>query len=139
MIISRYLTRQILQVTAATTFILLAVVVLGRFLKYLGQASQGEIDPAILALLMTYRIPEFIQLILPLALLLSISAGLWPNVCRQRDDGVVCLWFEHAALAGNDLYFISTGSARRGHTLFHAHANGAGEHRQIAGSAKRTE
>ncbi len=72
MIISRYLTRQILQVTAATTFILLAVVVLGRFLKYLAQASQGEIDPAILALLMSYRIPEFIQLILPLSLLLSI-------------------------------------------------------------------
>jgi len=72
MIITRYLTRQILQVTAATTFILLAVVVLGRFLKYLAQASQGEIDPAVLALLMSYRIPEFIQLILPLALLLSI-------------------------------------------------------------------
>lgn len=72
MIISRYITRQILQVTAATTFILLAVVVLGRFLKYLAQASQGEIDPGVLALLMSYRIPEFIQLILPLALLLSI-------------------------------------------------------------------
>jgi len=72
MIISRYLTRQILQVTAATTFILLAVVVLGRFLKYLAQASQGELDPAVLALLMSYRIPEFIQLILPLSLLLSI-------------------------------------------------------------------
>jgi lipopolysaccharide export system permease protein len=72
MIISRYLTRQILQVTAATTVILLAVVVLGRFLKYLAQASQGEIDPGVLALLMSYRIPEFIQLILPLALLLSI-------------------------------------------------------------------
>ncbi len=72
MIISRYLTRQILQVTAATTFILLAVVVLGRFLKYLAQASQGEIDPGVLLLLMSYRIPEFIQLILPLALLLSI-------------------------------------------------------------------
>lgn len=72
MIISRYLTRQILQVTAATTFILLAVVVLGRFLKYLSQASQGEIDPAVLALLMSYRIPEFIQLILPLSLMLSI-------------------------------------------------------------------
>lgn len=72
MIITRYLTRQILQVTAAATFILLAVVVLGRFLKYLAQASQGEIDPGVLALLMSYRIPEFIQLILPLALLLSI-------------------------------------------------------------------
>lgn len=72
MIITRYLTRQILQVTAAATFILLAVVVLGRFLKYLAQASQGEIDPGVLALLMSYRIPEFIQLILPLAFLLSI-------------------------------------------------------------------
>ncbi len=72
MIIYRYLTRQILQVTAATTFILLAIVVLGRFLKYLAQASQGEIDPGVLVALMSYRIPEFIQLILPLALLLSI-------------------------------------------------------------------
>jgi lipopolysaccharide export system permease protein len=72
MIIYRYLTRQILQVTAATTFILLAIVVLGRFLKYLAQASQGEIDPGVLVALMYYRIPEFIQLILPLALLLSI-------------------------------------------------------------------
>ena len=72
MIISRYLTRQILQVTAATSFILLAVVVLGRFLKYLAQASQGEIDPGVLIVLMSYRIPEFIQLILPLALLMSI-------------------------------------------------------------------
>lgn len=72
MIISRYLTRQILQVTAATTLILLAVVVLGRFLKYLAQSSQGEIDPGVLLLLMSYKIPEFIQLILPLALLLSI-------------------------------------------------------------------
>jgi lipopolysaccharide export system permease protein len=72
MIISRYLTKQILQVTTATTFILLAIVVLSRFLKYLAQASQGEIDPAVLALLISYRIPEFIQLILPLALLLSI-------------------------------------------------------------------
>lgn len=72
MIITRYLTRQILQVTAATTFIILLVVVLGRFLKYLAQASQGELDPGVLALLMSYRIPEFIQLILPLSLLLSI-------------------------------------------------------------------
>ena len=72
MIISRYLTRQILKVTAATSFILLAVVVLGRFLKYLAQASQGEIDPGVLIVLMSYRIPEFIQLILPLALLMSI-------------------------------------------------------------------
>ena len=72
MIITRYLTRQVLQTTAALTFILLIVVVLGRLLQYLAQASQGELDPGVLALLMSYRVPDFLQLILPLALLLGI-------------------------------------------------------------------
>jgi lipopolysaccharide export system permease protein len=72
MIITRYLTRQVLQTTAALTFILLVVVVLGRLLNYLGRASEGELDPGVLALLMGYRVPDFLQLILPLALLLGI-------------------------------------------------------------------
>lgn len=72
MIITRYLTRQILQATAALSFILLVVAVLGRLLKYLTQASQGELDPGVLFLLMSYRLPEFLQLILPIALLLGI-------------------------------------------------------------------
>ncbi|MDT8397747.1 MAG: LPS export ABC transporter permease LptF [Pseudomonadales bacterium] len=72
MIILRYLSKQILGITFAATFILLLVAVLGRFLKYLAQASQGEIDPGVLVLLMSYRLPEFLQLILPLALVLGI-------------------------------------------------------------------
>ncbi len=72
MIITRYLARQVLQTTAALTFILLIVVVLGRLLNYLADASQGELDPGVLALLMSYRVPYFLQLILPLALLLGI-------------------------------------------------------------------
>ncbi|MGV3592020.1 MAG: LPS export ABC transporter permease LptF [Gammaproteobacteria bacterium] len=72
MIITRYLARQVLLTTAALTFILLVVVVLGRLLRYLAQASQGELDPAVLLLLMAYRTPDFLQLILPLALLLGI-------------------------------------------------------------------
>lgn len=72
MIITRYLTRQILQVTAALSLILLVVAVLGRLLKYLAQASQGELDPGVLFLLMGYRLPDFLQLILPIALLLGI-------------------------------------------------------------------
>lgn len=72
MIIVRYLNKQILQVTAVITLLLLTVVVLGRFLKYLAQASRGVLDPSVLALLMSYRMPEFIQMILPLALLLGI-------------------------------------------------------------------
>jgi lipopolysaccharide export system permease protein len=72
MIIVRYLNRQLLQNTIAITFVLLIVVVMGRLLRYLAQASQGELQTSALLLLMTYRLPEFLQLILPLALLLSI-------------------------------------------------------------------
>lgn len=72
MIILRYLSRQILTTTLALTLVLLVVVVLGRLLQYLAQASRGELDPGVLLLLMGYRVPEFLQLILPLALLLGI-------------------------------------------------------------------
>lgn len=72
MIIARYLGKQVLQLTGALTFVLLAVAVLIRLLNYLGDASEGEIDPAVLLILMSFRLPEFLQLILPLALLLGI-------------------------------------------------------------------
>ena len=40
--IARYLARQVCLTTAAITFVLLVVVVVGRALKYLAQASQGS-------------------------------------------------------------------------------------------------
>ncbi|MES2623739.1 MAG: LPS export ABC transporter permease LptF [Pseudomonadota bacterium] len=72
MIIVRYINRQLLQNTIAITLILLVVVVMGRLLRYLTQASQGELQTEALLLLLSYRLPGFLQLILPLALLLSI-------------------------------------------------------------------
>ncbi len=72
MIIPRYLAKQILQLTGALTFVLLAVAVLIRLLNYLSDASEGNIDPSVLLLLMSFRLPEFVQLILPLALLLAV-------------------------------------------------------------------
>ncbi len=72
MIIARYLTKQILLLTSALTIVLLAVAVLIRLLNYLGDATEGNIDPSVLFLLMSYRLPEFVQLILPLALLLAV-------------------------------------------------------------------
>jgi lipopolysaccharide export system permease protein len=72
MIIARYLSKQVLLLTAALSFVLLFVAVLIRLLNYLGDATEGELDPGILFLLMSFRLPEFIQLILPLALLLGI-------------------------------------------------------------------
>jgi len=72
MIIARYLAKQILQLTLALTIVLLAVSVLIRLLNYLGDATEGNIDPSVLLLLMSYRLPEFVQLILPLALMLGV-------------------------------------------------------------------
>lgn len=72
MIIARYLNKQILLVSSAITFVLLMIVVLSRILKYLTQASQGELDSSVLLLLMFYRLPEYLPTILPLSLLLGI-------------------------------------------------------------------
>lgn len=72
MIILRYLTRQVTLVTLAITFILLVIVVVGRMLRYLARAARGELDADVLLLLTGYRLPEFIQLTIPLALLLGV-------------------------------------------------------------------
>ncbi|MEX0618389.1 MAG: LPS export ABC transporter permease LptF [Pseudohongiellaceae bacterium] len=72
MIIFRYLSKQILQVMAAVTVILLVVALTQRFIQYLGQAVAGELASNVLALLMLYRLPDFLLVILPLAFFLGI-------------------------------------------------------------------
>ncbi len=72
MIIFRYLARQIFQVMAAVTVIMLVLAMITRFLQYLGQAVEGEITSDILLLLMAYRLPEFLLVILPFSLFLGI-------------------------------------------------------------------
>ena len=72
MIIFRYLSKQILQIVSVVTAVLLVVALTGRFIQYLGDAVAGDKSPDILMLLMLYRIPEFLLVILPLALFLAI-------------------------------------------------------------------
>ncbi|MCY4265682.1 MAG: LPS export ABC transporter permease LptF [Gammaproteobacteria bacterium] len=72
MIIFRYLNTQVLQIVCVVTGILLAVALTGRFIQYLGEAVAGDKAPDILLLIMLYRVPEFLLVILPLALFLAI-------------------------------------------------------------------
>ena len=72
MIIFRYLNQQILQVTVAVSLILLIVGLISRFIQYLGQAVSGELASDVLLLLMFYRLPDFLLVIVPLAFLLGI-------------------------------------------------------------------
>ena len=72
MIVFRYLSREVLLTFSAVSMVLLVIIMSGRFIKYLAQAAQGMLDPGVLLLIMGYRIPGFLQLILPLGLFLGI-------------------------------------------------------------------
>ena len=72
MIVFRYLSREVLLTFSAVSAVLLVIIMSGRFIKYLAQAAQGVLDPGVLLLIMGYRIPGFLQLILPLGLFLGI-------------------------------------------------------------------
>ncbi len=72
MIVFRYLSRELLTTLSAVSAVLLVIIMSGRFIKYLSQAAQGLLDPGVLFLIMGYRLPGFLELILPLGLFLGI-------------------------------------------------------------------
>lgn len=72
MLIFRYLARDLLSSTFAVCTVLLLVILSGRFVKYLAQAAAGELDAGILLAVIGYRLPGFLELILPLAFFLGI-------------------------------------------------------------------
>ncbi|MEK1907016.1 MAG: LPS export ABC transporter permease LptF [Pseudomonas sp.] len=72
MIVFRYLSRELLVTLSAVSAVLLVIIMSGRFIKYLSQAAQGLLDPGVLFMIMGYRLPGFLELILPLGLFLGI-------------------------------------------------------------------
>jgi lipopolysaccharide export system permease protein len=72
LIVFRYLSRELLVTMSAVSAVLLVIIMSGRFIKYLAQAAQGVLDPGVLLLIMGFRLPGFLQLILPLGLFLGI-------------------------------------------------------------------
>ena len=72
MIIFRYLSREILSSTFAICIVLLLVLISGRFVKYLGNALAGNLDPSVIFAIIGYRIPGFLELTIPLGFFLAI-------------------------------------------------------------------
>ena len=72
MIVFRYLSREVLVTLSAVSAVLLVIIMSGRFIKYLAQAASGALDPGVLFMIMGFRLPGFMQLILPLGLFLGI-------------------------------------------------------------------
>lgn len=72
MIILRYLTRELLVTCFSITAVLVVVIMSADFTRYLWEAISGKIDAGVLLALMAYRIPSFLELILPLGFFVSI-------------------------------------------------------------------
>lgn len=70
--ILRYLTREVMVHMVAVSFVLLVIIFSGRFVKYLAEAAVGDLAADILLPVMLYRLPGFLELILPLGLFIGI-------------------------------------------------------------------
>ena len=58
--------------TLAVSAVLLAIILTGRFVKYLAEAASGKLAAEILLPVMFYRLPGFLELLIPLGLFIGI-------------------------------------------------------------------
>lgn len=72
MILFRYLAKEILISMLAVSITLLVIVMSSRFVKYLAQAASGDLAPDLVLTIMAYRLPSFLELVLPLSLFIAI-------------------------------------------------------------------
>lgn len=56
----------------AVSATLLLIVMSSRFVKYLAQAASGDLAPEVVLSIMAYRLPSFLELVLPLGLFIAI-------------------------------------------------------------------
>jgi lipopolysaccharide export system permease protein len=75
-LILRYLTRDILQHTAAVSVVILLIVVSGQFVRLLGDVAEGDLAVGFLLSILTLSIPNYLELILPLAFLVGAMLAL---------------------------------------------------------------
>lgn len=72
MIIFRYLAKEVLVAMSAVSFSLLLIIMSGRFVKYLAEAAVGDLAGNVLFAIIAFRMPSFLELILPLGLFIGI-------------------------------------------------------------------
>ncbi|MDD7804972.1 MAG: LPS export ABC transporter permease LptF [Endozoicomonas sp. (ex Botrylloides leachii)] len=105
-IIFKYLSKQVLQVLLAVSSVVLLILMSGRFVNYLTQAAEGQIKADFLFLIMAYRIPEFLVMILPLGLFLGIILSYG----RLYVDNEMSI-FSACGLSQNQLLKLTMGPA----------------------------
>ncbi|MGE0625824.1 MAG: LPS export ABC transporter permease LptF [Pseudomonadales bacterium] len=104
---ARYINRELLLVLVALTAVLLAVTVGGRFISYLQEAALGKYAAQSIVHILGFRMPGFLQLLLPFAWFLAVLLTLGRLHAEQefevlRGGGVgparLLLWLAPPAL-----------------------------------------
>lgn len=72
MILYRYIASELLKSMFAVTFTLLVIIMSGRLVKYLADVASGDLAPDFLFLIMWYRLPNFLEVIVPLGMFIGI-------------------------------------------------------------------
>lgn len=72
MIIRRYLSMQLLVTCLAVTSLLTLILMGGRVIKYFGMAADGRLDASLLSAVLLYRLPGFLELIIPLSFFIAV-------------------------------------------------------------------
>ena len=72
MIIRRYLSSQLLVTTFAVTSLLTLILMGGRVIKFFGMAADGRLDVSLLSAVLVYRLPGFLELIIPLSFFIAV-------------------------------------------------------------------
>lgn len=73
---ARYINRELLLVLVSLTAVLLAVTVGGRFISYLQEAALGKYAAQSILYILLYRMPGFLQILLPFAWFLAVLLTL---------------------------------------------------------------
>ena len=72
LILTRYLTRQVLTTTALVLGFLVVMLLGGRLIRYFGMAAEGGLQVSVLFRLIGYNLPYFLELILPLSFFVAL-------------------------------------------------------------------
>lgn len=70
--IFRYLFKEVFSSFAAVSFIILLIFISSRFIKYLARAANGGLSSDILLWIILYRLPGFLEIILPIGFFIGV-------------------------------------------------------------------
>ena len=72
MILQRYLLKDIFSHTAAVSLVFMFVILSSRSIQYLERVTKGELSSELVFWVILYRLPEFLELIIPFSFFLAL-------------------------------------------------------------------